>query len=316
MRILLVGEYSRLHNSLKEGLIKLGYEVIIVSNGDGFKNYPSDIFLKQRFTKGFSLTLRKFFLKIFSKDISSIDTYIQFKKHRKLFIGFDIVQLINESPFNINPKTEIKILDYIFHNNKYVYLLSCGNDYTSIKYAFDKKFRYSILTPFHTNKTTKKEDYYSLKYLTSPYKKLHNYIFKNCNGVIASDLDYHIPLLGNSNYLGLIPNPINIAKIKYIPINNIEKIKIFHGVNNESFVKKGSFYFTKALEIIKQKYNNIVDIKTSYSLPYNEYIKLYDDCHILLDQVYSYDQGYNALEAMAKGKVVFYWRRERMVELL
>ena len=27
--------------------------------------------------------------------------------------------------------------------------------------------------------------------------------------------------------------------------------------------------------------------------------------HILLDQVFSYDQGYNALEAMAKGKVVF-----------
>jgi glycosyltransferase involved in cell wall biosynthesis len=32
---------------------------------------------------------------------------------------------------------------------------------------------------------------------------------------------------------------------------------------------------------------------------------LYDQAHILLDQVYAYDQGYNALEAMAKGKVVF-----------
>ncbi len=43
----------------------------------------------------------------------------------------------------------------------------------------------------------------------------------------------------------------------------------------------------------------------AYSIPYAQYIKLYDDCHILLDQVYGYDQGYNALEAMAKGKVVF-----------
>src|SRR5690606_31548586 len=34
-------------------------------------------------------------------------------------------------------------------------------------------------------------------------------------------------------------------------------------------------------------------------------VKLYNGCHILLDQVYAYDQGYNALEAMAKGKVVF-----------
>ena len=42
-----------------------------------------------------------------------------------------------------------------------------------------------------------------------------------------------------------------------------------------------------------------------HDLDYNEYIKSYDSCHIFLDQVYAYDQGYNALEAMAKGKVVF-----------
>ena len=34
-------------------------------------------------------------------------------------------------------------------------------------------------------------------------------------------------------------------------------------------------------------------------------MKAYNSAHILLDMVYAYDQGYNALEAMAKGKVVF-----------
>ncbi|MFD0779081.1 hypothetical protein ACFQZF_11895 [Flavobacterium myungsuense] len=42
MNILLVGEYSRLHNSLKEGLIKLGHNVVIIGFNDGFKNYPVD----------------------------------------------------------------------------------------------------------------------------------------------------------------------------------------------------------------------------------------------------------------------------------
>lgn len=32
---------------------------------------------------------------------------------------------------------------------------------------------------------------------------------------------------------------------------------------------------------------------------------MFNSAHIILDQVYSYDQGFNALEAMAKGKVVF-----------
>ena len=40
-------------------------------------------------------------------------------------------------------------------------------------------------------------------------------------------------------------------------------------------------------------------------MPYETYIKAYKNCHILLDQVLCYDQGYNALEAMAQGKVVF-----------
>ena len=43
MKILLLGEYSRLHSSLKEGLVKLGHEVTIVSSGDGMKQFKTDI---------------------------------------------------------------------------------------------------------------------------------------------------------------------------------------------------------------------------------------------------------------------------------
>ena len=42
MKILLVGEYSRLHNSLKEGLIANGHQVVLVSAGDYFKKYDTD----------------------------------------------------------------------------------------------------------------------------------------------------------------------------------------------------------------------------------------------------------------------------------
>ena len=38
MRILLLGEYSRLHNSLKEGLTALGHEVILLGNEKHIKN--------------------------------------------------------------------------------------------------------------------------------------------------------------------------------------------------------------------------------------------------------------------------------------
>ena len=42
MKILLLGEYSRLHNSLKEGLQILGHHVIIIADGDHFKKFDVD----------------------------------------------------------------------------------------------------------------------------------------------------------------------------------------------------------------------------------------------------------------------------------
>ena len=48
-----------------------------------------------------------------------------------------------------------------------------------------------------------------------------------------------------------------------------------------------------------------IEICIAENLPYQNYIYKYNQAHIILDQVYGFDQGYNALEAMAKGKVVF-----------
>ena len=53
MKVLLVGEYSRLHNSLKEGLQKLGHEVFIVGDKDGFKNYPIDYLIEKKWDSCF-----------------------------------------------------------------------------------------------------------------------------------------------------------------------------------------------------------------------------------------------------------------------
>ena len=46
MKILLIGEYSGFHNSLKKGLQQLGHTVVLVGDGDNYKNYPVDISTK------------------------------------------------------------------------------------------------------------------------------------------------------------------------------------------------------------------------------------------------------------------------------
>ena len=305
MNILLVGEYSRLHNSLKEGLQALGHQVTLVSTGDHFKKFPSDILLKRRFDAGLSKKMKVGLYKIFGIDITSLFLKKQFFNHKEKFKNFDVVQLINESSFGIEPVYEMQIISYLKKNNKKLFLLSCGADYSSVKFAFDKKLRYSIFTPFFEGKVSKKDFAHPLKYLQPEFQKLHEFIFKKMDGVTASDLDYHIPLNGQEKYLGLIPNPINTSILEQPPFSIDGKIVIFHGINRVNYFKKGNDYFEAALSMIQKKYSSKIEIITVESLPYAEYISAYNSAHILLDQVFSFDQGYNALEAMAKGKVVF-----------
>ncbi|WP_188465763.1 glycosyltransferase family protein [Bizionia arctica] len=305
MKILLIGEYSRLHNSLKEGLEKLGHQVTIIGFGDHFKQFPVDIQFHLKYQAGVSRFIKRIVYKTLKIDLVSRDIEKQFDVIKKQLTQFDVVQLINENAFNTVPKTEKKLLDYIFKHNKNVFLMSCGTDYTSVNFALNKGFEYSIFTPYFEGKVSKKSNYYALKFTSDAYKDLHKYIFKNIQGVIASDMDYHLPLNDNPKYLGMVPNPINTDILEYSPIKIENKIVIFHGVNSSKFYVKGNDLFDEALKTIQAKYADKVDIITVTNLPYTDYIEAFNKAHIVLDQVYAYDQGFNALEAMAKGKVVF-----------
>ena len=306
MKILLVGEYSRLHNSLKEGLIHLGHEVVIIASGDGFKNYPRDISLDAIFFKSrFGNVLRQVLFRLTKYDLASWEILMRFNKLKPKLSGFDVVQLINESPFLTSPSVEQKIISTLKETNKKLYLLSCGDDHMSVAYALSRKPRYSVLTPYIEDPSLKPYYSSSLKYMTPKHKALHDFIYKTVDGVIASDLDYHFPLLGHKKYRGLIANPINVDTLEFkCPIIS-DKINIFLGVNSSNYIRKGVPLFKSVLKRLRKAYPELVDITITEDVTYKDYIKSYNDSHVILDQVYSLDQGYNALEAMAKGKVVF-----------
>ena len=306
MRILLIGEYSRLHNSLKEGLLQLGHEVTLIGTGDGFKNYPVDVKITSNFLTHPTLKfIAKVFDRFFKFNLVELEYYLKSKRILNQLGTYDVIQLINEQSFKAKPKHEIKLIQKLQTLSSNLYLLSCGTDYVSVKYANDNKFEYSILTPLKENDTLIKTYRYILKYISPAYTNLHHQVYKCIKGVIASDMDYHLPLKQHPKYLGLIPNPINTDVLPYTPITISDKICIFHGVNRTNYIKKGNRFFDEALAIIQKKYSKRVEIIRVENIPYKDYITLYNKAHILLDQVYAYDQGYNALEAMAKGKVVF-----------
>ena len=85
MRMLLLGEYSNVHNTLAKGLRELGHEVTVASDGDSWKDYPRDIDLRRDLT---SRTGRISFL------------WRLFKALPKMR-GYDVVQLINPIFFEL-----------------------------------------------------------------------------------------------------------------------------------------------------------------------------------------------------------------------
>lgn len=305
MNILLVGEYSRLHNSLREGLEKLGHTVVIVGFTDGFKDYPVDYPIRMQWDSIFLKKIKAGIYKFSGANINSYFTYRQFKNYQRHLTGFDVVQLINENSFYCGFYFERKILKFLFENNKKAFLLCCGNDSRTVRYDFDHPEKKSILQPYFDGKIKTKDFWNVLKFSSKEHVALSKFIYSNIAGIIASDIDYDIPMQHDQKYLGMIPNPVNIDKLQLKPAITNDKIMIFHGINQGNYFKKGNDFFEKALDIIREKYSDKVEIITTRSIPYEQYIGLYDKSHILLDMVYSYDQGYNALEAMAKGKVVF-----------
>lgn len=303
MRILLVGEYSRLHNSLKEGLEVLNHDVTIIATGDSFKQFPVDysIFPKYFLNNRFLILFNKALFRLFKIDLQLAEKGIRFWRFLPKLKDYDVVQLINSNAIETYPFFSKYLLKKLFKKNKKSFLLVCGEDTPIIDFMLKDKLKYSVLTPFLQNGNLTSEYRFSLKYIQDNYRNLYEFVNSNVSEIIVSDLDYKIPLPEKT----LIPNPVNVEKIDFQPLDVSGKIIIFLGKNNNSAIKKGLHFFEETLEIIQLKYDNKVEIIKIEDVPYKEYITLYNQAHILLDQVYSYDQGYNALEAMAKGKVVF-----------
>lgn len=309
MRILLIGDYSGLHSALKQGLLQYSTvtEVKVIGDGDKFKNYAVDYSIRPKWvmTK-FGTFLRKGIHKLFRWDIAEIEKGFRMQKIVDDLHSFDVVQFINDRPIQTLPFWERYLVKKILHQNKRVLLLSCGIDVLGLQYLMDNKNEKSLLTPYIKNPGLGPYYDYVFEYQKKSVVKLHELIVKHCNGIIASDWDYVSPNLRHPKYKGLIPHPIVISSETNKKKNRFsEKVGIFLGINRGNYYQKGIYYFEQALIQIQKNYSEKVNIIIAEQLPYNEYKQLQQNADIVLDQVFSNDQGYNALEAMARGQVVF-----------
>ena len=301
MRVLLLGEYSNVHWTLACALRKLGHEVVVVSNGDEWKAYPTDISL-----------IRK------SGRCGRIAYLLQVLRLLPKFRGYDVVQLINPVHFiELKAERGIRIYDYLKRHNKKVFLGAFGYDY---HYVYDslvnRTLRYcDFYTPtrevHHEWNIANERDW-----LHSYKKEASIHIAGTCDGIISGLYEYDVayrPYYPDKTTF--IPMPIEIVDDKYLTINDDykystinstrdNKIRFFIGINRSRTMLKGTDIMLRALERIVADYPDYAEMVKAESVPFVVYKQMMLSCDVLLDQIYSYTPAMNALQAMSRGIIV------------
>lgn len=305
MKILLLGEFSNVHWTLAQALRRLGHEVTVVSNGDEWKGYSSDIFLvrKSGWWGAVSYLLRVLCL-------------------LPKFRGYDVVQLINPVHFvDLKAERGVRIYDYLRKHNKRVFLGAFGYDY---HYVYDSVVRRTLrycdfYTPTreirHSWNTAHEHDW-----LHTFKRDASIHVAETCDGIISGLYEYDVayrPYFPDKTTF--IPFPIEITgqmAEKRTFSTNGEKIRFFIGVQRARTMLKGTDVMLRALERIVSDYPDRAEMVKAESVPFAEYKEMMRSSDVLLDQIYSYTPAMNALQAMAMGLVVVSGGEEENYEIL
>lgn len=289
MRILFIGDYSNLHATLAHELRKEGHNVDVMSDGCGFMDTPTDIFLERK--PGLIGGFRYLY------DLFNILPQIK---------DYDVVQLINSNFLSLRPGKIKYFFDRIKDQNRSVFLTLAGNDYYFVKACHDAKlFRFSEFkvgqeaTEFH--KTAPNKMY---GWISDANKRWSGYLYERIDGAMSVLPEYDMAskeILGDR--LTFTNLPMTLSDYPFSPLEFSRKIKIFIGMKENMKIQKGTKYLLTVSKELEREMPDRMEVECVSNLPLKEYTQRMKGSHVVLDQYYSYSPGMNALQAMALGKV-------------
>ena len=291
MKILLIGEYSNVHHTLSLGLKELGHDVTLVSDGDGWKNYPRDIDLSRKST-GLLHTVE----------------YL-YRLHRLLpkLKGYDVVQLINPVFLELKPERILPIYQQLRKQNKSMFMDAFGMDYYWVKAGMDcKSFRYSDFNIGSKLRHTPDTEAFQQEWLNGYKGNLNRIIADDCDGIVCGLYEYYVSYMNHFDKKGKlchIPFPI-VQSNPAIDTNIPKRIKFFIGIQRTRNVYKGTDIMLGALQKLQAAYPEQTEIVKAENVPFAQYTAMLEKCDVLLDQLYSYTPAMNALQAMSQGLVL------------
>lgn len=288
MKVLLVGEFSNVHNTLQQGLRELGVAVDTLNAGDGYKKFHSDIK---------PLVIRNDFLRKYYNEV--LAHYLSRK--------YDVVQFMHECEWGRVPGLNLKTAVSLARNARLSVLLSAGCNWEYFKYGKEKL---GIAPCEECLKYDCKGQCYKVHqchhYHNSVERKVQYAMQKNVHVIVPMDYEYDVceksgPFAGKvAHSIGM---PIKTAvQGTFAPIDPSKKLVIYHPLNRKGF--KGTVMIEKAFEILRERFGETVEFVIEGGIPYEQYTQLIRRVDIIVDQKNCVTFGMASLQAMAEGKIL------------
>ena len=289
---MLLGDFSAVHLNLRNGLREHGVDARVLSSGDGYKSIERDL--------DFSIPAGLPRLQRYAALIKRLaGNFPQIK-------GNDVVQFVSPFFFQNQLLNDTFFTKFLTAFNEKVFYLACSSDqgfYFAKQSGALSNLLYdpimAIMRDLEHNKTT-------------PFEVYNEHLFKREKKIILSGDGIVAPMFDYYNYtkalypdfpVHFIPFPLDVSQLPYHENEVKGKLIFLHGMHKRRYHFKGSHFIKEALEIVKRKYPNDVEIRIIDSLPYQQYLKELTACNVFVDQTDAYDIGMAALQSLALGRI-------------
>lgn len=300
MRILLMGEYSNLHHSLCQALRRAGHDVLLISDGDGWKDYPRDVDLRRRQQGPWG----------------SLRYLMQLATLLPRLRGYDVVQLINPVFLDVKARWNRWVFDYLKRHNRLVSVGCFGDDYYVISRMQDDTYlRY---TDFWANHRTIDHEVNRHRIATwmSPDKvSLTRYVMHRADCLIACLYEYW-KVYDTDEFrrrLHYVALPVELSDDDRaaaatpddrVAADTHDAVRILFATQRRRGQMKGTDQLEPLFDRLASEYPQQVVLTKVESVPFAQYQQLVSEADVVVDQLYSFTPAMAALESMRQGKVV------------
>ena len=319
MKILLIGEASFLHNTLKKGLVERGHRVTTMSDGNGWHDAPRDIDLRRDGRWG---------------KLGGLRVVWQLLRHLPQLCGNDVVQIHNYQFVPLMYRWNTLLLRFLKLTNRRVVKGCFGDDPQIFRRQAQGVPAYSDTcwsgqlqnAELHRDriaevvehgaeaswcKTTHMADAlvaclyeYWLDYNEPPYAAKLHYIPlpMECEEMVRWCDGEMVKCVGNDTLSPSHPNDSQLPT--NLTTSPPHHLTILIGLQPKRDFMKGAMKIAAFVEEVARRHPGKVQIKYVEGVPYDEYMHLLAEADVLVDQLYSYTPSMNSLAAMARGTVV------------